>query len=517
MHRSAVLPLTFAAGLAFAWAPFALAEEKPATPPSNAMAVAKALNEAYVGVFERVAPAVVVIDVTKKGAASDGSNPMDFFQDFFNRQNPGDDEDGAKPTPRRRQNPGQDKPQSRPAPHPQQSEGSGFVIKADGYILTNHHVVDGGDKINVRLKDGRTFSAKVIGSDEKTDIAIIKIEASDLPTVALGDSDALRVGEIVFAIGAPFNLDYTFTSGIVSAKGRNRLVGGDSYEDYVQTDASINPGNSGGPLVNLDGQVIGMNTLINGINRGLGFAVPASMLRDIGGQLMETGRVVRPYLGIRIETLEDYAKRSDSIKFDGVKTGVVVVTIEPDTPAYKSDLRPADVITEVDGKQVKTADELRKIVLTKRVGSKVNLSVVRKGKPMQIAVTTAELPGADRPIRASNGGSREKPKGPAEDEKATFYGVEVQSLTPQLAAQLGLREEKGVIVTSVSDNSPAAEAQLRVKDVITEVGDKPVTDLASFREAMKGADVQRGVLLYVARGKGGGGGKTFVVIKQAEK
>ena len=512
MKRTSVIPLSLLTAVTLAWSPLVQAQlaEKPA--PSAGLALARQLNEAYVSVFERVAPAVVVIDVTKKSPEA-GVNPMDFFGDAFGR--PGDDEqDGAPPAPRNRQQPA---PRRSPrAPQPQ-SEGSGFVIKADGFILTNAHVVNGADKINVRLKDGRNLPGKLIGADEKTDIAIIKVDAAGLPVATLANSDTVRVGEIVFAIGAPYNLDYTFTAGIVSAKGRNRLnVTPDGYEDFIQTDASINPGNSGGPLVNLDGQVIGMNTLINGINRGLGFAIPANMMRDVGGQLMEGGRVVRPYLGIRIESYEDYAKRADSFKFDGVKSGVVVVTIEPDTPAANSDLRPADVITQVDGKEVRTADELRKLVLTKKVGSKVDLSVVRKGKAIQVAVTTAELPG-ERPVRAANNNPRERQKAPGENESANFFGVEVQTLTKELATNLGVKEDRGVVVTSVKDGSLASEAQLRVKDVITEVGDKAITDVASFKDAVKDADPKKGVLLYVARGGRSGGGKTFVVIKDASK
>ncbi|MBS0658785.1 MAG: trypsin-like peptidase domain-containing protein [Verrucomicrobia bacterium] len=506
-------------------------KERPAptpAPATPAMSVAKQLNEAFVSVFERVAPAVVVIDVTKKvpnrsmGGSGGGQDPFDFFQEFFNRQqreNGSGDDDEATPPPRnRREQRERSTPApQRPTPRAPQSDGSGFIIKADGYILTNFHVIEDGDKITVRLKDGRTFPAKVVGTDPNTDIAVIKVDATGLPTAAIAENDSIRVGEIVFAIGAPFNLDYTFTSGVVSAKGRNRLVNNPrGYEDYIQTDASINPGNSGGPLVNLDGQVVGMNTLINGINRGLGFAIPASMLRDIGGQLMENGRVVRSYLGIRIDSVEDFARRQENIKFDGVKAGVVVVQIDPETPAYRSDLKPADVITAIDGREVRTADELRKIVVGKKVGTKLDLTVVRKGKVMQIAVTTAELPGSEAPIRAANPGGREKQKAPGEEERATFHGLEVQSLTPQLASQMGLRDEKGVVVTSVADGSPAAEAQLRVKDVITEVGDKPVTDLASFKEAMKESDAKRGVLLYVARGGKNGGGKTFVVIKESK-
>lgn len=527
--RFFVSPRLFAPVLALAVAAPLLAQESkerpPAAPPTAAMSVAKQLNEAYVSVFERVAPAVVVIDVTKKtpnrsvSGGGGGQDPFDFFQDFFNRQrdnNNSDDED-ATPAPRNRREQRERSTPPRPAPRPPQSEGSGFIIKPDGFILTNYHVIEDGDKITVRLKDGRTFPAKVVGTDPNTDIAVIKVEATGLPVAAIAENDSIRVGEIVFAIGAPFNLDYTFTSGVVSAKGRNRLVNNPrGYEDYIQTDASINPGNSGGPLVNLDGQVVGMNTLINGINRGLGFAIPASMLRDIGGQLMESGRVVRSYLGINIDSVEDFSRRQSDLKFDGVKTGVVVVRIEPDTPAYRSDLKPADVITAIDGREVKTADELRKIVVTKKVGTKLDLTVVRKGKTMQIAVTTAELPGSDAPIRAANPGGREKQKAPGEDERATYHGLEVQSLSPQVAAQMGLKDEKGVVVTSVADGSPAAEAQLRVKDVITEVGDKPVSDLASFKEAMKDTDVKRGVLFYVARGGKNGGGKTFVVLKEGK-
>ncbi len=516
MKRNSVISLSLLTAATLAWSPMAGAQhaEKPA--PSAGMALAKQLNEAYVSVFERVAPAVVVIDVTKK-TPEGGANPMDFFGDYFGRTPGGEDEPDGSPAPRNRQ-PQQPPTRRAPrAPQQPQSEGSGFIIKSDGYILTNAHVVNGADKINVRLKDGRALAGKLIGADEKTDIAIIKIDASDLPVATLANSDTVRVGEIVFAIGAPYNLDYTFTAGIVSAKGRNRLnVTPDGYEDFIQTDASINPGNSGGPLVNLDAQVIGMNTLINGINRGLGFAIPANMMRDIGAQLIEGGRVVRPYLGIRIESYEDYAKRADSFKFDGVKAGVVVVTIEPDTPAANSDLRPADVITQVDGKDVRTADELRKLVLTKRVGSKVDLSVIRKGKPLRVAVTTAELPG-ERPVRAANNNPRERQKSPGEDERATFFGVEVQTLTKELAGNLGVKEERGVVVTNVKDGSLAAEAQLRVKDVITEVGDKAVADVASFKDAVKDADPKKGVLLYVARAGKMGGGKTFVVIKGTEK
>ena len=214
------------------------------------------------------------------------------------------------------------------------------------------HVVEGADKIQVRLRDGRDFPARVMGTDEKTDIAVIKIDAKDLPVVQMGDSDAVRVGQFAFAIGAPFKLDYTFTYGVVSGKGRNKLLstGAYSISDYLQTDASINPGNSGGPLCDIDGKVIGMNTLINGMNRGLGFAIPINMAKEIGAELIAGHKILRPWLGIRIETLgEDPAIRD---LFKGADKGVIVRTIEADAPASRSDLRPFDVITRVDGAPV---------------------------------------------------------------------------------------------------------------------------------------------------------------------
>src|SRR5712692_3211125 len=228
--------------------------------------------------------------------------------------------------------------------------------------------------------------------DEKTDIAVIKVDAKDLPVVQLGDSDAVRVGQFAFAIGAPFKLDYTFTYGVVSGKGRSKLIatGGYSIADYLQTDASINPGNSGGPLCDIDGKVIGMNTLINGLNRGLGFAIPSNMAKEIGTELIAGHKIVRPWLGIRIETLGDDPSVRDLFK--GVDKGVIVRTIEADAPAYKSDLRPFDVITHVDAAAVTTDSQLKHEILKKKVGQKVELSVWRKGQTIKIAVTTGELP-----------------------------------------------------------------------------------------------------------------------------
>src|SRR5207302_536406 len=357
-------------------------------------------------------------------------------------------------------------------PRPIQSEGSGFIVRPDGYIFTNFHVVEGADKIDVKLRDGRNFSGRVVGTDEKTDIAVVKIDAKDLPVVQLGDSDAVRVGQFAFAIGAPFKLDYTFTYGVVSGKGRSKLLqtGAYSISDYLQTDASINPGNSGGPLCDIDGKVIGMNTLINGMNRGLGFAIPVNMAKEIGTELIAGHKIMRPWLGIRIETLGDDPDIRDLFK--GIDKGVVVRTIEADAPAYKSDLRPKDVITQVDGTEVTTDSQLQHEILKKKIGQKVELTVWRKGQTLKVPVTTGELP--NEISRASNEPAR--PPQNREEEEVGKFGLQVQELTKEMAQRFKLGVQRGVIVTDVTENSLAAQQGIEREDVITEVDGKPVTD-----------------------------------------
>src|SRR5947208_699684 len=327
-------------------------------PPAAADAgkdVVHQLNSAFTKVFEIVAPSVVIIEVTKKNEGPDTSALDDLFF-----QAPQDES-----TPRRGPRSSQ----------PIQSEGSGFIVRPDGFIYTNYHVVEGADQVDVKLKDGREFKAKVVGTDEKTDIAVIKIEATDLPVAQFADSEAVRVGQFAFAIGAPFKLDYTFTYGVISGKGRSKLLATNGYSisDYLQTDASINPGNSGGPLCDIDGKVIGMNTLINGMNRGLGFAIPVNMAKEIGTELIAGHKIMRPWLGIRSETLGDDPTIRDLFK--GADKGVVVRTIEADAPASKSDLRPFDVITHVDGTPIDSDSQLQHEVLKKKVGQNLELTV----------------------------------------------------------------------------------------------------------------------------------------------
>jgi serine protease Do len=437
--------------------------------------IAHQLNNAYTAVYEKVAPAVVVVDVEKTGRSGNPANPMDGFDFFF--KGPRDESE-----------------------QPDQSEGSGFIVRQDGYIVTNNHVIDGEDKINVKLKDGRTLSAKVIGSDERTDVAVLKVEATDLPTIDFANSDEVKVGQIVCAIGTPYKFAYTFTTGVVSAKGRNDLLP-DKYEDYIQTDAAINPGNSGGPLCDIDGKVIGMNTLIHGLNRGLGFAISSNLAKQVSDQLISTGKIVRPWLGIIIESLSEQNRAE---VFKGVDKGVVVRTIQADTPAAKSDLRPADVITDVDGVPVGSARELQNEILKKKIGVQVNLGVWRNGKKTTVSVTTEVLPTDTSKLASSQPLST-----PGESNVASSFGVQVQDISPELKQELGLKSDSGVVVTEVTPNSPAAVADIQTGDVITEVGRNQVTNTGSFQKALADQKGKPNLLLLLDRK----GVKTYSIVK----
>lgn len=452
-----------------------------------ASAAARTFGQAFADVYEKVAPSVVVLEVARTEEISQGS--IATWEFFFRNQR----------APQRR-------------PPVEESEGSGFIISADGYILTNAHVIEGADPeggVVARRQDGSRLPLRIVGVDDKTDLAVLKADAKGLPAVQWGDSDAVRVGEFVCGIGAPFELDYTLTVGVISAKGRSNLTS-TVYEDYLQTDAAINPGNSGGPLCDIDGRVIGVNTLINGISRGLGFAIPSKIARQVSSELIANGRVVRPWLGIRIETLSEQPALQQMM---GRDDGVLVRTIEPDAPAAKSELRPADVIVAVDGKPVSSARELQQSILGKKVGQTVRLKVWRRvaqdGKLIDIAVTTEELPAS--PAIASRR-PRETFRAPVDEEGksegAAAYGLEVQELSPSMAQELGVAGG-GVIVTNVQEGSPAELAGLQRQDVITAVGQEPVRDADSFTRALqKLAQDEAAVLLVERRGK-----KTYAILK----
>jgi serine protease Do len=371
-------------------------------------------------------------------------------------------------------------------PYKAKSLGSGFVIDTAGYILTNNHVVENADEIMVRLATGKEFKAKVVGRDQKTDIALIEIHgASDLTAVTLGDSDGLRVGQWVVAIGNPFGLENTVTAGIVSAMGRHINQG--PYDNFIQTDAAINPGNSGGPLLNTKGEVVGINTAIysrGGGNIGIGFAIPISLAKEIVPQLKEKGHVTRGWLGVMIQKVTPDIAESLGLT---ESKGALVADVVKDGPAEEAGLKQGDVIVEFDGKAVSDSAELPLLVARTPVGRSVKLKVIRDKKAEAFTVKIAELKDEE---------AQQEGSGTTED-----LGITVQTLTPELAENLQLdRGLKGVVVTQVDPGGPAADAGLRRGDVILEVNRAPVKDVAAYRKAVKTVGKGKSLLFLVRRG-----------------
>jgi serine protease Do len=376
----------------------------------------------------------------------------------------------------------------------QRGLGTGVIVSDDGYVLTNNHVVDNADEVNVTLSDDRTLAADVVGTDPKTDLAVLKIEAEDLVPAELGDSDAIQVGQWVLAIGSPFGLKQTVTAGIVSAKGRAN-VGVADYEDFIQTDAAINPGNSGGPLVNLEGKVIGINTAIasrTGGYMGIGFAIPSNMARQIMDSIMTAGRVDRGWLGAMIQDLtEDLAGSFEYDSTDGVLIGDVVA----DGPADKAGLRAGDIVVEYNGKRVRKAAQFRNAVAATTPDSEVELVVFRDGERKTLEVTIGLLEGQ----AVAGLGTK----------SAFDLGITVQTLTPELARKAGVGEEEGVIVTEVEPGSMAARVGIRTGDVIVAVGGSPITDVSDFRASIREHDLAQGIRMQLMRE----GMRRFVFIK----
>jgi serine protease Do len=452
------------------------ARPTPAHAASANVDLARQLNQAFIEVAEKISPAVVVITVVQKpssGSVQDDSNslfdslPREFWR-YFRRQF------------------------EQQLPEKVRGEGSGVIIREDGYILTNGHVVEDAQGIRVRLKDGRSFWAKVRGIDPQSDLAVIKIEATRLPVALLADSAKTRVGEFAIAIGTPFDLDYTVTFGHVSAKGRSNLLQGSGAaamdQDYIQTDALMNPGNSGGPLLNIDGEVIGINTLIRGMHSGIGFAIPSSFAKEVSDQLIAEGKFKRAWLGIGIRALRDDDALRDAIK--EVDDGVVVMGIVPGGPAAKSDLEQGDIIMTVDGRKVGTAQQLRGEIRGRKIGQTVTLDVYRldptgHGKLLQVKVEPAEWV-----ERATTLASTRSSADPA---TATGLGVTIRPLTSELAKQFGVALTNGVVVVAVDEGTPAARKGIKPGDIITSINQRAVASPRQFRDALKSADLKKGV------------------------
>ncbi len=376
----------------------------------------------------------------------------------------------------------------------QEGAGSGFIISADGYILTNHHVVADADKVKVRLADERSFDARVIGTDERTDVAVVKIDAPvDLPFVKLGSSDALRVGDWVVAIGNPYGLAHTVTAGIVSAKGR--AIGAGPYDDFIQTDASINPGNSGGPLFNLAGEVVGINSAIVKSANSIGFAIPADMVKPILEDLKSTGHVARGWMGMGLQELDPDMARA--LKVSPELTGAVVSQVYAGLPAAEAGLRSSDVIVGLDGSPVKSSDELVRTIGTRRPGEVVKLSVIRDGKEKSVSVTLGERPDEKALARGEYSAPKES-AGKAEPKSAAKAGspLERLGLTLEDASRYNLGVQGGLVVTRVADSSPA-NGKLAQGDVITQVNQRDVRTAEDVNKAL--ADAGEVALFSVTR------------------
>jgi len=379
-----------------------------------------------------------------------------------------------------------------PREHKERSLGSGFIVDKDGFIVTNNHVVENADEIKVRLKNGDDFEAKIIGRDPKTDLALIKIEHdADLPFLSLGDSEKLKVGQWVVAIGSPFGLEQTVTAGIVSAKGR--VIGSGPYDDFIQTDASINPGNSGGPLLNLDGEVVGINTAIISGGQGIGFAIPANLAKGIIGQLKKTGEVTRGFLGVSIQNISEELADYYGIK-DG--KGVIVAEVVPGAPADEAGIKVKDIILEVNGKKIEDNRQLSAMVAGIEVGKVIEVDLLRDGKEKTFEVEIGKM---------SDDGTASVPQ---KTETETDLGINVSELTPELARRLNINDKTGVVVVAVQDGSKGEEAGIMHGDIIKEINHKPINNLKEYHKIIDDVDKGGSLQMFIKRSNEG-----FIVVK----
>jgi Do/DeqQ family serine protease len=433
-------------------------------------------HNSYADVVARVAPAVVTIRSERLVRAPRQHPFLDdpSLPDFFGGR-------GQQPPPQQQR---------------QRALGSGVVISPDGYIVTNHHVVDGAEQITVEFADRRTFPAKLIGNDPPSDLAVLKIEAKDLPVLTLGDSDRVRVGDIVLAVGNPLGVGQTVTAGIISAKGRRTGLSDGSFEDFLQTDAPINQGNSGGALVNTTGELVGINSQIyspTGGNVGIGFAIPSNMTRTVTEQLISKGRVRRGQLGVVVQQVTEDIAQSLGLK---EAKGVIVGSVAKGSAAERAGLQRGDVITALNGAAVGDPNELRNLVAATQPGTDVTLDILRDGREQQVKITLGEfVASAAGPGREDEGGG-----GGAEQSDGGKLGVTVTPLTPELAARLRLPEDRqGLVVTGVEDRGPAGEAGVGEGDLIEQADRKPVKTVEDLQAAIRGAG-DRPLLLLVTRG-----------------
>lgn len=446
-----------------------LAPAEPAQPPATNTAPV-ALQTSYADLVSRVSPAVVTIRSTERARAAQQFPFMDdpVFREFF----------------------GDRLPQQQP--RQVQGVGSGVIVNSDGFILTNHHVVDGALEIRVELTDNRVFTAKLVGSDPPSDLAVLKVDAQNLPAIRMGDSDRVRVGDPVLALGNPMGIGQTVTSGIISAKGRTTGLSDGSFEDFLQTDAAINRGNSGGALVNTTGELIGINSQIlspSGVNIGIGFAIPSNMAKAVMDQLLKTGKVRRGMLGVTIQSVD--ADLASSLNLPAAR-GAIVTSVAPGGPAERAGIKRGDVITSVNNQTVADNNVLRNQIASLGPGSNATLTLMRNGREQNVQVTLAELP--DRPRadteESSSGG------GTSGTER---FGLALQPLTAEMASRYGLAaDDQGLLVTRVDPSGSAAGSGIRQGDLIQEVNRQPVRTLADFNSAVR-RSASRPALVLIKR------------------
>ncbi len=436
-------------------------------------------GRAFSDIVTTVSPSVVNISTTKVVRRDSGPFAEDPFFDFFN---PFHDSG----TPRKWK---------------ERSLGSGVVVSPEGYIVTNNHVVEKADEIKVTLFDKRVFRGRIVGADSKTDIAIIRIDAGDLPVLSWGDSDKLQVGEFVLAIGSPYGLSHTVTMGIISAVGRAN-VGIADYEDFIQTDAAINPGNSGGPLVNTAGELIGINTAIfsrTGGYQGIGFAVPSNMVRLVMDQLIQKGKVTRGWIGVTIQELTPELAQQFGLK---KSKGALVSDVFKGSPAAKAGIIRGDIIIEFDGREVKDVSSLRNLVSQSKAGNNVGLKILRAGKELTVQVSIVELPREVAEVAPD--------KAPDEADARGLTGLAVMDLTTEIVRQLGFsKEEKGVVVVKVEPGSAADEADIRKGDIIKEINKKEIDNISTYNYMLSNVKRNESMLFFINRG----GKKFYAILK----
>jgi serine protease Do len=479
------------AGSALAFTQSPASKTLPQTTPVNLALDERPVSRDAAGrasfapVIKKVSPGVVKVVVTakaQKAGFSEGTDPNDLMRRFFGEQPKGRLPRHNFGTPR------------------QEGLGSGVIATKDGFILTNNHVVDGADEVKVTLQDGREFSAKVIGRDPKSDVAVIKIEAKDLPAVPMANSDKVEVGDVVLAVGNPFGIGQTVTTGIVSAKDRGNM--GLDYEDFIQTDAAINPGNSGGALVDTDGRLIGINTAIlsrSGGNQGIGFAIPVNLARDVMQSLIKDGHVTRGYLGVTIQDLTPALAKEFKLKDN---TGALVGDVTPKGPADKAGVRNGDIVLEFNAKKVTDSRHLKLEVARVKPGETVPMKVLRDGATRSINVTVKEVPGAENLAKADT-----KAK-----DTGTLNGVGVGDLDNRARKQFEVPETvKGAVVTEVQPDSAAAGAGLKPGDVIQEINRKPVKGAEEAVRMTENAS-DKTTLLRIWRE----GGSHYVVVDESK-